>query len=71
MQERDLDKRLTELELGYMALERLVEELSDVVAEQQKTITALSTDVMLLNAKAAGFSEGAAAAAHDERPPHY
>ena len=65
------DHRITELELGYMSLERLVEQLSDVVAAQQKTIDALSSDLALLNSKAAGFSEMTTASPQDERPPHY
>jgi uncharacterized coiled-coil protein SlyX len=65
------DHRITELELGYMALERLVEELSGVVAEQQKTITALAADVAMLNAKAGGLQEAERASPQDERPPHY
>lgn len=65
------DHRITELELGYMALERLVEELSGVVAQQQKTITALAADVAMLNAKAGGLHEVEHASPQDERPPHY
>lgn len=71
MVERELDRRLTELELGYMSLERLVEELSGVVAAQQKTIAALSADLALLNSKAAGFAEMGTSSPQDERPPHY
>ncbi len=65
------DHRITELELGYMALERLVEQLSDVIAEQQKTIAALAVDVAMLNTKAGGLHEAERAAPQDERPPHY
>ena len=65
------DHRITELELGYMALERLVEELSGVVAEQQKAISALAADVAMLNAKADGLQESEHGSLHDERPPHY
>lgn len=65
------DHRITELELGYMALERLVEQLSDVIAAQQKTIAALAVDVAMLNTKAGGLQDTERAAPHDERPPHY
>lgn len=72
MESQDLSKRITELELGYMALERLVEDLSGVVAEQQKTIAALAADLVMLSAKASSLDGGAEAPApHDERPPHY
>ena len=66
-----LEHRVTELELGYMALERLVEQLSGVLADQQKTIAALSSDLVILQSKAAAFSEVERSAPHDERPPHY
>ncbi len=66
----DLSKRLTELELRYMALERMVEELSGVVAAQHKVIAALQLDVSQLNTKSHGFS-AAERSPEDERPPHY
>ena len=62
-----VDHRITELELGYMALERLVVELSSVVASQQRTIDALTTDLALLSAKADGLNEPRP----NEKPPHY
>ena len=61
--------RLTELELKYMRLERTVEELSGVVAEQQKTIDRL---VAQLTATVTRLRDlGDEAGAGDEKPPHY
>jgi uncharacterized coiled-coil protein SlyX len=59
--------RLTELELKYMRLERLVEELSGVVAEQQKTIDALVTELRATAARLRDLGEAPA----PEKPPHY
>jgi uncharacterized coiled-coil protein SlyX len=60
--------RLTELELKYMRLERTVEALSDVVAEQQKTIDALTKE---LGAATARLRDMGQEAPTGEKPPHY
>ena len=59
--------RLTELELKYMRLERHVEELSSVVAEQQKTIDALVKELTSATARLRDLGQDAPA----EKPPHY
>ncbi|HSQ67939.1 MAG TPA: SlyX family protein [Polyangiaceae bacterium] len=61
--------RLTELELKYMRLERTVEELSGVVAEQQKTIDRLLAQLAATAARVRDL--GDAAGPGDENPPHY
>ena len=60
--------RLTELELKYMRLERHVEELSGVVADQQKTIDAL---VLQLKSATARLQDLGEAVGPAEKPPHY
>lgn len=60
--------RLTELELKYMRLERTVEELSGVVADQQKTIDALVKELNTATARLRDMGQDAQAA---EKPPHY
>jgi uncharacterized coiled-coil protein SlyX len=60
--------RLTELELKYMRLERHVEELSGVVAEQQKTIDALVAELRTTVARLRDMGE---AVPPGEKPPHY
>lgn len=60
--------RLTELELKYMRLERHVEELSTVVAEQQKTIDSLVAE---LRATVARLRDMGQEAPPTEKPPHY
>jgi uncharacterized coiled-coil protein SlyX len=63
----DLTPRLVDLELRYMKLERLAEDLSGVVAAQQKVIDALTAQVRRLTERSADAEETPKA----ERPPHY
>jgi len=60
--------RLTELELKYMRLERTVEQLSDIIAEQQKTIDTLVKELTATTARLRDMGQEAGAA---EKPPHY
>jgi SlyX protein len=62
-----LEPRLVDLELRFMKLERYAQELSDVVAEQQRRIEALTLETKRLRERAA---QGEPAAGND-RPPHY
>jgi uncharacterized coiled-coil protein SlyX len=62
-----LEPRLVDLELRFMKLERYAQELSDVVAEQQRRIDALVTETKRLRER--GAQEEPAAA--NDRPPHY
>jgi len=59
--------RLTELELKYMRLERTVEELSGVIADQQKTIDALVKELASTTARLRDMGHEASA----DKPPHY
>ena len=63
----------TKLEERLAHLERLAEELSDVVAGQAREIDRLTARVeMLLRREAAREAEGSGGAVlGDERPPHY
>ena len=60
--------RLTELELKYMRLERTVEQLSDVIAEQQKTIDTLVKELTAATARLRDMGQESGAT---EKPPHY
>lgn len=60
--------RLTELELKYMRLERTVEELSGVIADQQKTIDALVKELGAATARLRDMGQEAPSA---DKPPHY
>lgn len=63
----DIEARVVDLELRFMKLERFTTELSDVVADQRKTIEALVAETKRLRSRLAEDEEGAA----NERPPHY
>ena len=62
-----LEQRLVDLELRFMKLERYAQELSDVVAEQQRRIEALTIETKRLRDRAAQEEP----AAGNDRPPHY
>jgi len=59
------DIRLTEVEVRYTYLERLVEDLSQVLHDQQRLIDSLSTRVERIESLVAD-----AMSQSDERPPH-
>ncbi len=62
-----LEERLVDLELRFMKLERYAEELSEVVASQQRQLEALMVETRRLRE---GSTEGGPAVTND-RPPHY
>lgn len=64
------EKRIAELELRYMQQQDLLQELSDVLYDQQKTLSALKAEVEALKQKLAG-DPGLVDARQQERPPHY
>jgi uncharacterized coiled-coil protein SlyX len=59
------DQRLTEVETRYTYLERLVEDLSRVLHDQQRTIDGLSSRLGRLETSLADALDS-----HDDRPPH-
>ena len=61
------EQRFVELELRYAYLERLVNELSDVVFEQGKTIDALRAELRRLRQHMDEPSDPIG----NEKPPHY
>lgn len=63
----ELHERLTDLEVRYSHQERVVEQLSDLVREQQDTIDALVKQLRRLSESA----EANEAAPPHEKPPHY
>lgn len=64
------ESRLMELELRYMQQAELLQQLSDVLYTQQKSLDALKAEVELLKSKLAG-DPGLVDAKQHERPPHY
>lgn len=61
----------TELEERIAHLTRMVEDLSDVVARQEKDITRLTHKVGLLIDREAERESAGSVVLGDERPPHY
>jgi uncharacterized coiled-coil protein SlyX len=61
------DPRVVDLELRFMRLERFVQELSDTVAAQQRTIDALTAQVRRLSERASDSEDNPRA----DVPPHY
>jgi uncharacterized coiled-coil protein SlyX len=62
-----LEPRLVDLELRFMKLERYAQELSDVVAAQQRRIDALLLETERLRERTAQREP----AVGNDRPPHY
>ena len=63
-----MEQRLVDLEVRYTHLERLVEELNEVVFAQQQTIDRLVRQLAELAERAEVAGPPAPAA---EKPPHY
>ncbi len=63
------DERLTELELRFIRQDHLLEELSGVLYDQQKTIDALVKKVQLLIDDKQ--TRGSGTPPPHEAPPHY
>ncbi len=68
-----MEQRFVDLELRYMKLEKLVEELSAVVHAQQKALDLTTAEVRRLAERLRDLGEGREDHGHpgDERPPHY
>ena len=60
--------RLVEVELRFMKLERFTQELSDVVAQQGRTIDALTLETRRLRER---LSKEDGEHIESEKPPHY
>ncbi|HEY5960264.1 MAG TPA: SlyX family protein [Polyangiaceae bacterium] len=65
------ESRLTEVEVRYSYLERLVEELSLVLHEQQRAMDLISTRLERVEGLIADAMEQPGGALPHEKPPHY
>lgn len=61
------ERRVVELELKFMHQERLLEELSGVLAAQQKELAQLTAELSALRERLRAAEE----AVPNEPPPHY
>jgi len=63
---------LTELEIRLAHYERTIDDLSDVIARQDQTITLLTQQVKRLQERMRDMAAGWQASPQDEKPPpHY
>lgn len=67
----DPEQRFVDLEARYVHLEREVEALSDVVAEQAKTIDRLTRDLENLRAFVVEGGPSVSVGDSQDKPPHY
>jgi uncharacterized coiled-coil protein SlyX len=65
------DKRLTEIEMRYTYLERLVDDLSRVLHEQQRYIDGMSGRLNRLETSVADALDQSHERPPEEKPPHY
>lgn len=66
------EQRLIDLESRLTHHERMAEELSDVLAEQRRTIDLLSAQVRRLNERVREMAAGWSPSPQDDKPPpHY
>ena len=65
----DAEARIVELELRSMQQEAFLQELSSVLAEQQRAVDRLLAEVDLLRSKVQ--EPGVVDASRNDRPPHY
>jgi len=64
----ELEKRIVDLELRYMRAEKMLQDLSDVLVEQQRTIDRMALEITGLRER---LPEEAGGALPNEPPPHY
>jgi SlyX protein len=64
-----MESRIIELELRYTEQQRMLQELSEVVYAQQRTLDALTSELRILREKLP--EPGLVDAAEREKPPHY
>jgi len=65
-----MEPRIVELEIRFTEQQAMLQQLSDVVYAQQRTIDKLRADLERLAKKLAG-EPGLVDAHADEKPPHY
>lgn len=67
---QELEARIVELEIHFTEQQRLLQEMSDVVYAQQRTIDLLHAELELVKKKVTA-EPGLVDATVSEKPPHY
>lgn len=68
----DKDERLSQIEAALAHVTRMADELSEVVARQERELTQLSRRVgLLMEREAAREAEDGVIPLADQRPPHW
>jgi SlyX protein len=68
----DMQERLIALETRLTHHERMAEELSEIIAEQQRTIDLLTAQLRRLTERMRDMAAGWSSSPQDDRPPpHY
>lgn len=66
------EERLIELEMRFAFQERMIEDLSEIVAEQAKSLEKLTTLLSRQADRLLNLEQGSGSSPQDERPPpHY
>ncbi len=70
---RSMEERLVELELRYMELKRIVEDLSTVVVQHERSLERAHALLAATSARLRdlGTAEESANTDPDDKPPHY
>ena len=69
--QRDIEQRLTDLEVKSTFTEDLVDRLNQVVVRQQQHLDALIREIRELRQQVSQADAGMQRGAGDELPPHY
>lgn len=67
----EIEEEVRRLQLVVMEHERLLEQYSDLLRDQQQQIDLLKGQLKLLDQKLTKYEDSGEVSLHVERPPHY
>ncbi len=67
----EIEEEVSRLQLVVMEHERLLEQYSDLLRDQQQQIDLLKGQLGLLDQKLTKYEDSGEVSPHAERPPHY
>jgi uncharacterized coiled-coil protein SlyX len=68
MENDEAERRIVELELRYMRMDKMMQDLSDVLVAQQSTIERMTAELEQLRER---IPDDPTQTIRDEPPPHY